>query len=438
MAELLNRPTPRLEREQLQAYVQRFLERRHTFLNLVGVHGAPLYAFDQAALISRAREFMAAFKCRLPNVQPCYAIKSNNYPEIARTLVGEGYGLDASSGLELNQALEAGAKEIIFSGPGKTDDELDLAVKNAGRVILMLDSLSELNRVEQIATRKNQPMKCGVRLTTAESGIWRKFGTPLESLPDFFQQAEQCNHVKLVGFHFHISWNLNPDNQVKFITRLGAALRTLASSHRTALEFLDIGGGFWPPAGEWMQPAATPEGQLHAALSEPSGGPLDHFCQTAVPLTTFVEQIDRALAEQIPSDVRFKLYCEPGRWLCHESMHILVKVIDRKAADLVITDGGINAVGWERYESDYFPVINLTRPSIEERECLVAGSLCTPHDIWGYSYFGDDILPGDVLLIPDQGAYTYSLRQNFIKPLPKVALIDETVDHSHTSGGATV
>jgi len=438
MAELLNRPTPRLEREQLEAYVQRFLDRRHAFLNLAELHGAPLYAFDRAALTSRGREFMAAFRNRFPTAQPCYAIKSNSYPDLARTLVGEGFGLDASSGLELQTALDVGAEVIIFSGPGKIDDELAMALDHSERVILMLDSPTELRRIEEMAAARKQTITCGARLTTVESGIWRKFGTPLEALPDLFRQAEGCPHVRLVGVQFHISWNLNPDNQVRFIVRLGEALRTLTPSHRSKLEFLDIGGGFWPPAGEWMQPAATPEGMVLTALSEPAGTPLDHFRQTASPLTAFSEQIEKALAEQIPPDVRFRLYCEPGRWLCHEAMHLLMKVQDRKAADLVITDAGTNAVGWDRYESDYFPVINLTRPSLKERECLVAGSLCTPHDLWGYSCFGEDIQSGDLLLIPDQGAYTFSLRQNFIKPLPKVAAMDAAGGSQQTSGGDTV
>ena len=104
-------------------------------------------------------------------------------------------------------------------------------------------------------------------------------------------------------------------------------------------------------------------------------------------------------------------------------MHILLTVVDRKSSEVVITDGGTNAIGWERFETDYFPVINLSRPDVRERECLVAGSLCTPHDLWGYSYFGEDIQRGDILLIPNQGAYTYSLRQEFIKPLPTFATL---------------
>ena len=79
----------------------------------------------------------------------------------------------------------------------------------------------------------------------------------------------------------------------------------------------------------------------------------------------------------------------------------------------------------ERASIANFPLARGDRdqPALAERECHVLGSLCTPHDVWGYSYYGADIQPGDVLLIPTQGAYTYSLRQHFIKPLPKVVVV---------------
>ena len=61
---------------------------------------------------------------------------------------------------------------------------------------------------------------------------------------------------------------------------------------------------------------------------------------------------------------------------------------------------------------------------MKERSCRIFGSLCTPYDIWGTSYFGKEIRPGDVLIIPRQGAYAYSLRQSFIKPRSKVIQYD--------------
>jgi len=429
-------PTPRLDAARLRDYVASFLDRRDSFRRLVESDGSPLYAFDRAALVSRAREFLAVFRSHLPTVQPFYAVKSNHCPLIARTLVDENYGLDVSSGEELTMALAQRAGEILFSGPGKMESELDLAVQHSDAVIVLIDSFGELERLEKAAARHNRVIRAGVRLTTSESGFWRKFGLPLERLEQFIVAADKCEHVNWCGLQFHISWNMNPDNQVIFLTKVGAKLGCLPAEQRKRLEFIDVGGGFWPPRGEWLQPAATPEGQLCAARHEPLGASLDHFCFPAASLDVFAGRIAPAVTERMPHDLEFVLYCEPGRWLCHEAMHILVTVVDRKADDLVITDAGTNMVGWERFENDYFPVINLTRPALIERECLVAGSLCTPHDIWGYSYFGDDIQAGDLLLVPHQGAYTYSLRQHFIKPLPKVATLPDDAARSD-SGGTT-
>jgi diaminopimelate decarboxylase len=113
---------------------------------------------------------------------------------------------------------------------------------------------------------------------------------------------------------------------------------------------------------------------------------------------------------------------EPGRWISTPAMHILLKVVDKKDRDVVITDGGINLLGWERPLSEFIPVINLTRPSLKERPLRIFGPLCTPLDIWGTSIFG--AFPGDILLVPNQGAYTYSLRQSFIKPIARVIHYD--------------
>jgi diaminopimelate decarboxylase len=378
-----------------------------------------LYVIDTDSLIERARQFRQAFSSVLPDIRIYYALKSNSHPIVATTLVQEGCGLDVSSGLELKAALNCGARDIVFSGPGKRSDELQLAVENPKQVTVLLDSFGELELLQQIANRKQTFVRAGVRLTTDDSGIWKKFGIPLENLPEFFDKAQECSQVNLCGLQFHISWNLDPMAQVSFIARLGVALRQLDKKHRERIEFIDIGGGFWPEYGEWLQQGATPSGVIQAALADTEIKGMEHYKRSARPISDFADHISETLKNQLPEDMKCTICLEPGRWLSNDAMHILLTVADVKSADVVITDGGTNAVGWERFETDYFPVINLTRPSLHEQECLVAGSLCTPHDIWGYSYFGDGIEVGDVLLIPNQGAYTYSLRQEFIKPLPK-------------------
>jgi diaminopimelate decarboxylase len=120
------------------------------------------------------------------------------------------------------------------------------------------------------------------------------------------------------------------------------------------------------------------------------------------------------------------IFMEPGRWISTPAMHVLLKVVDKKEATVVIADGGINLLGWERPLFEFTPVLNLTRPSLREFPVRVFGNLCTPLDIWGTTVFGEGVENGDILLVPDQGSYTYSLRQSFIKPIARVIRFDGT------------
>jgi diaminopimelate decarboxylase len=421
--EILGRETLVLEDEVLSAYVLSFLEKRDAFMDCCQRHETPLHVFDRRALLDRARKFTAAFEEEIPGFRAFFAMKSNNLPAVSRCLVEFGLGLDVSSGRELDVALGAGCKDILFSGPGKTTAELEKAVHSRDRVTLLLDSFGELERLEQVAAPRGGAVRAGVRLTTEEEGLWRKFGIRLADLDRFLDKAESSEHVNLCGLQFHTSWNLDPGAQVAFLHRLGEQIGSLNQDRRKALEFLDIGGGFWSPLGEWVHFPGTPEGRLVQSVL-PHIRPQEHYRLPSQSIDSFARRIAQGLRKCIFPHVKCRVLAEPGRWLADDSMHILLRVVDKKADDLVVTDGGTNIVGWERFETDYCPVINLSRPSLTERNCMIFGSLCTPHDIWGYGYFGEGIEPGDVLMIPSQGAYTFSLRQQFIKPLAKVVSLE--------------
>lgn len=422
MAQLTATPTPLLPEAELNAFVGYYFDRRDRYLGLLPAHPSPLYVQEAAVLDKKARRLMDAFDRELPSVAYFYAVKSNNHPDVARILLESGMGLDVSSGLELAMAVELGARHIVFSGPGKTDAELDLAAAHADRVTVLMDSFGELKRLEAAAARTDRKIRCGVRLTVNPAGLWRKFGIPTRNLPAFWEAAALCPHIRLAGLQFHSSWNMSPEPQIRVIRDLGGQLAGMPESILDAVEFVDIGGGYWPAQGEWLRSAGTPEGRLLAALDLPDPGGLRHRLPAA-PIETFAARLGEAIRTHLLNILSCTVCLEPGRWLCNDAVHLLVTVVDKKAPDLVITDAGTNAVGWERYETDYFPVLNLTRPALTERPCHVLGSLCTPHDVWGDAYFGETIEPGDVLLIPTQGAYVYSLRQHFIKPLPAVVTI---------------
>jgi diaminopimelate decarboxylase len=418
-AEILDNVIPELEDEVISTYVRPFLAERQLFLDFSARHGTPVYLFDKNVLLQRTEQFTNAFSKEIPGLQAFFAMKSNNHPAVAESLVKFGLGLDVSSGLELETALGTGCQNILFSGPGKTEAELHLAVANAEVVTVLIDSFGELDRLERLCRQRNVAVRAGVRLTTEEKGLWRKFGVPLGELESFMTRAENFEHVRLCGLQFHTSWNLSPSAQVSFLIRLGESLASMTQQRGEAIEFLDIGGGYWPDRGEWLHFSATPQGSI-TKLVLPDLRNVARCRYPAEPLEIFAREIGQALRQHIFPYIDCQVFTEPGRWLVNDSMHILLTVVDKKAEDLVVVDGGTNIVGWERFETDYFPVINLSNPALVERNCFIFGSLCTPHDVWGYSYFGDGIRPGDILMIPSQGAYTYSLRQPFIKPLAQV------------------
>lgn len=419
----LEQKTPLLPDTELRPFVEHFLKKGDAYLEILKKYPPPVYILDSKVLKERAGQFQAVFRTVLPDTAFYYAVKSNNHPDIARTLLNCGFGLDVSSGLELEMALGLDARDIIFSGPGKTAAELSLAVKNADSVTILIDSFGELARLDEIAASQDRTVRAGVRLTTNPNGLWRKFGILPEQLALFCETIGRSTHLQFHGLQFHTSWNLTPDAQVDFIKLLGKVLRGLPPSALSQITFIDIGGGYWPAQGEWLQPAGTVTGRLRKDLGMEAGPTNDHFRLPTKPIEFFAEELGRAIREHIHSVVPCRICFEPGRWLCNDAMHLLLSVVDKKCEDLVITDAGTNAVGWERFETDYFPVLNLSRPSLEEKPCNILGALCTPHDVWGYQYWGEDIRVGDVLMIPTQGAYTYSLRQDFIKPLPRVVTI---------------
>jgi diaminopimelate decarboxylase len=414
---------PLLPPEELIPFIEHYFGRRKAYLEQFKKHGSFLYVLEPDVLMRRAEDFKKAFRRELPDSGFYFAVKSNNHPEVARTLLKSGFGLDVSSGVELQTAIDVNAKEIIFSGPGKTPEELASAVRNSSRVTVLLDSFGELNRLEKAASAAGTKLRAGVRLTANPKGLWRKFGILPETLAEFWQAARTCHHVSLIGIQFHTSWNLTATAQTDTIALLGDLLSRMPDNLIENLAFIDVGGGYWPRQGEWLHPPEAPHEKFRETSEWLSDRSKIHLRFPADPIETFARKIGQAIKHHIFPLTRCSICFEPGRWICNDSMHLLMTVVDQKAEDLVITDAGTNAVGWERFETDYFPVLNLTRPALTEKPCYILGSLCTPHDVWGFSYFGRDIRVGDVLMIPTQGAYTYSLRQHFIKAVPEVVIM---------------
>lgn len=397
---------------------------------LVAQHGTPFYVFDQESTDTGIDEFTSAYQKHIPGIKLYYAVKTNYHPLLLKSVVKHGLGLDVSSARELVLGLQAGAKDILFSGPGKTEKEYDVFFKRSKHSTVIIDNFDELDRIGRITNKRKTHVRCGVRFYSSYHGEWSKFGIPLKDVATFYARAKKYKYLSLEGLHFHISLNRSADRYVQIIEELANYLcKQCSPQMRQSIKFIDIGGGFYPDRVEGFYPWAERYPWML------SGGYLmkianDYFKHN----TTFAkkyyvsrahsaEKMARTIAHALKHHLRplvsCEYYAEPGRIFSYRSMHIVTSVVDRKPG-MVITDSGNNMVGWEAGLQFYYPIVNLTHLSKKEVPIRVYGSLCDPKDLWGYYSYSKKFLEGDVLAIPYQGAYRYTLAQNFIRPIPPV------------------
>jgi diaminopimelate decarboxylase len=407
----------------LAEVAEQILAQRARILDAAALHGTPLYLFDRAGFAGALKGFARAFDSRVEGHRPFYAVKSNHHPLVVEEAVRQGYGLDVSSGRELRQALALPGCPILFSGPAKSDEDLELATAHADRVTINMDSFRELDRLGRVTARLGRAVRAGVRISTDHHGAWSKFGIPLSELSRFVREAKRYPLVELQGIQFHLSWNRSAKPYEDILEDLGRTLENeLTEPERKGFVFIDIGGGYRPHRLEGYFPEAHPLGEVIRAADAHHGEETEflvpYFIKDSIPLDEYARAIGAAVDRRLRPLVDCAYYTEPGRIVSTFAMHIGLKVVDKKRDDLVIVDGGINMVGWEKYLHIYCPVVNLSRPGKREIEVRIGGSLCDCEDIWGTRCYAEAIEEGDILVVPFQGAYTFSTAQEFIRPIP--------------------
>ena len=218
--------------------------------NIAKKEGTPFYIYSENQIKENYIKFVNTFKKIKPLV--CFAAKSNSNLSILRSLGKLGAGTDVVSIGELLKALKAGIKvnKIVFSGVGKTEEELKIAI-NKKILLINCESESEAKIINTIAKRSNKKVSIGFRLnpdidakthkkiSTGKAN--NKFGISIKNFSFFFKEIKKLKNIKLEALSVHIGSQILTDIPYK---RVLTVLSKLIKNLDLNLKYIDLGGGF--------------------------------------------------------------------------------------------------------------------------------------------------------------------------------------------------
>jgi diaminopimelate decarboxylase len=351
--------------------------------------GTPLYVYSWARIEGAYRRFDAAF-AGTPHLV-CYAAKANSSLAILKRLAALGAGADVVSGGELAACLESGfpAERIVFSGVGKTDEEVRAGVE-AGLLAFNAESEREIERIDAAAEAAHCIARVALRVNPdidarshphISTGLKQnKFGVDISKARSIFDRARSFRNVRMTGIQAHIgSQIVDADPLAATARELGALARDLAAAG-FALETLDVGGGVGIGKG-----ALTPETYAAAVLTSVSGFP-------------------------------GRILIEPGRSIVGPAGALVARVLgvkQEREKTFVIVDAAMNDLlrpalyeGFhplEPVESRDAPriVADVVGPVCETADCFLQGAaLARPEE-------------GDLVAFLDTGAYGFAMASNY-------------------------
>ncbi|MCW8914405.1 MAG: diaminopimelate decarboxylase [Magnetovibrio sp.] len=351
--------------------------------------GTPFYAYSTATLTRHYNVFADALNEL--NALICFAVKANSNQAVIKTLANLGAGADVVSGGELMRALKAGipAHKIVFSGVGKTDDEIQLAL-SSGIKQINVESEPELDRINLVATdmgtvanvtlRVNPDVDAKTHEKISTGKLENKFGIEWTRVGDVYQRATDMAGVNIRGLSMHIGsqlLDLQPFHDA--YTRAADMVAELRNAG-LSVEVLDIGGGLGIPYFEDNETEApTPE--------------------------AYAQVVRETL-----SDVGVELVLEPGRMIAGNSGILVSRVIYVKEGStrtFLIADAGMNDLIRPTLYSAFHKIIPEKEPA-QDAELIdvdVVGPICETGDTFAKGRKMAKVEAGDLLVMRTAGAY---------------------------------
>ncbi|PKM22377.1 MAG: diaminopimelate decarboxylase [Gammaproteobacteria bacterium HGW-Gammaproteobacteria-14] len=352
--------------------------------------GTPLYIYSRATLERHFRAFDDAFGDH-PH-QVCYAVKANSNIAVLNILARLGAGFDIVSGGELTRVLRAGGDphKIVFSGVGKTADEIELALK-VGIHCFNVESAAELELLNLVAGEQDTVARIAIRVNPdvdAETHPYistglkeNKFGVDIEEAPALYQHAADLAHIEVIGVDCHIGSQLTKLTPFEdALTRVLALVDKLQAQGIT-IRHLDLGGGL----GVRYRDETPPE-------------PADYIA---------------ALLKHIPADM--PVHIEPGRAIAANAGLFATRVLYLKPTahkNFAVVDGAMNDLIRPSLYSAWMDIIPVQPHDADCRQWDIVGPVCETGD-----FLGKDrtlsLESGDLLAIRSAGAYGFSMASNY-------------------------
>jgi diaminopimelate decarboxylase len=374
--------------------------------SIVDRTGTPVYIYNAQTIRGAYRAIDEAFAGYPHAIH--YALKANSTLAIVRLLRSLGSRADANSGGEIQVARRAGLDppEIVFTGVGKTREELESAIAE-GVGTINAESAGELDRIAAIACAQGREVRVALRVNpdidakshpNISTGLRiNKFGVPLQDARAIYRDRRSHRGLTFVGVHVHIGSQITT---IEPLRRAADALVSLALELRddgVALEHVDLGGGL----------GIAYEGRPIISPAEYAAAVIPELRRIGLPVVL-----------------------EPGRAVVGYAGALVARVVDVKrfpdGRQFAVLDAGMGELIRPALYGSYHRIVAVRPRTTSESPWDIVGPICESSDVFARERMMPPLEVDDLVAILDAGAYGSVMASNYNRHLlPPEVLVDE-------------
>ena len=360
-------------------------------IKLAKKYKTPFYCYSLSQLKNNFYALNKAFKNLKPII--CFSVKSNSNLTLLKELKKMGSGADVVSMGELLKATKAGInnKKIVFSGIGKTEEEIKMAIKK-DVLLINVESESEVNLINKISKKISRKIAIGVRLNPnvtgkthekiSTGGKDEKFGLLYNDFINLCKKIKKMKNLKLEGISVHIGSQIT---NIEPFKRMLSVINKTINKTKINFKFIDLGGG------------------MGISYSKK---------EKQINLSLYAKEVSKFLKNK-----NSRIIFEPGRFIVGNAGILITKIIYIKKSNnkyFVILDAGMNDLMRPALYDAEHQIIPLKKSNkIFKGNLKFVGPICENSDKFSTQKKISQIKEGDYLALANVGAYGMSLSSNY-------------------------